>query len=191
MIEAGGLIRLHYHKNLDLLELFSETNQVLYYRDKSLFWNLELSQLPHNRLVKQNDGLFVDGTFTDRFSYHDNELYFDHVIISHEYTDNEIIGLIDSLWTPNPYEQLGKIDLSYWFELITANTKTLAYKNNSDSTMYLLITNPNNQSLKIEIDGNLSYSSDTEINMTLLTGQQIIVRENDFNELQNVVVTLK
>lgn len=76
MINAGGLIRLHYHNNFQLLELFSEVDGILYFNALSLFKNLEISQQQHNYLTKESDGLFVDGTFIDKFSEVNGVLYF-------------------------------------------------------------------------------------------------------------------
>ena len=76
MQQAGGLIRLHYHNNFNLLELFSEVNGVLYYNSLSLYKNLEISANAHNHLTKANDGLFVDGSFIDKFSEVSGVLYY-------------------------------------------------------------------------------------------------------------------
>jgi len=110
MLEAGGLIKLHYHNHFDVLEAFSEVSGVLYYKDDPLFQNIQLSQQEHNHLVKKSDGLFVDGTFLDRFDYHDQELYFDDVIVSREYKDENISTMINTLWSTDPYLEIGKLN---------------------------------------------------------------------------------
>ena len=109
MLEAGGLIRLHIHNHFEVLEAFSEKNGVLYYKNSPLSQSIQLSQREHNHLVNEPDGLFVDGTFLDRFDYHDQELYFDDVIVSREYKDENISAMIDVLWSTNPYLEIGKL----------------------------------------------------------------------------------
>lgn len=190
MIEAGGLIKLHYHKNLDLLELFSEVSQVLYYRDKSLFWNLEISQLDHNHLIKKNDGLFVDGTFIDRFDYHDNELYFDDTIVSREYTDDQITEMVESLWVSDPFLTIGKLDLTYWFEAVYISDTVQTYENKSDSMMYVQINNPNNQTLEINCNYIINTHSNDVITKQLPAGMTIQIKEINGNPLNNITVKL-
>ena len=191
MLEAGGLIKLHYHNHLEVLEAFSEVDDILYYRDSPLFQNIQLSQLEHNHLVKVSDGLFVDGTFLDRFDYHDQELYFDDVIVSREYEDEVISAMVDTLWSTDPYLEIGKIDLSYWFERIYATDKVLIYQNNSDMPMYILINNPNNQLLKINIEDETTNNNTERINITLLPSQRLNIQENTNEDLQNITITLQ
>ena len=191
MLEAGGLIKLHYHNHLEVLEAFSEVNDILYYRDNPLFQNIQLSQREHNHLVKASDGLFVDGTFLDRFDYHDQELYFDDVIVSREYEDEVISAMVDTLWSTDPYLEIGKIDLSYWFERIYATDKVLIYQNNSDMPMYILINNPNNQLLKINIEDETTNNNTERINITLLPSQRLNIQENTNEDLQNITITLQ
>lgn len=118
MINEGGLIKLHYHKHLEVLEELTDTGGVLYYRgtpliatDKPLFQSVQISKKEHNYLQKLEDGLFVDGTFLDRFSYKDNELYFDDKIVSREYTETEITNMVDSLWSPTPFKTFNKVEV--------------------------------------------------------------------------------
>lgn len=191
MLEAGGLIKLHYHSHFDVLEAFSDISGVLYYKDSPLFQNIQLSQREHNHLVKQSDGLFVDGTFLDRFDYHDQELYFDDVIVSREYEDEAISTMINTLWSTNPYLEIGKIDLSYWFELIYATNKIMIYQNNSDMPMNILIDNPNNQLLKISTGDTTINRNSEHINVTLLPEQRLNVQENANENLQNITITLQ
>jgi hypothetical protein len=191
MLEAGGLIKLHYHSHFDVLEAFSDISGVLYYKDKPLYQNIQLSQREHNHLVKASDGLFVDGTFLDRFDYHDQELYFDDVIVSREYKDEAISTMIDTLWSTNPYLEIGKIDLSYWFELIYATSKIMIYQNNSDMPMNILIDNPNNQLLKISTGDTTINRNSERINVTLLPEQRLNVQENANENLQNITITLQ
>ena len=191
MLEAGGLIKLHYHSHFDVLEAFSDISGVLYYKDSPLFQNIQLSQREHNHLVKQSDGLFVDGTFLDRFDYHDQELYFDDVIVSREYEDEAISTMINTLWSTNPYLEIGKIDLSYWFELIYATSKIMIYQNNSDMPMNILIDNPNNQLLKISTGDTTINRNSEHINVTLLPEQRLNVQENANENLQNITITLQ
>lgn len=178
MIEAGGLIKLHYHNHFDVLEAFSEVSGVLYYKDKPLYQNIQVSQRAHNHLVKASDGLFVDGTFLDRFAYRNQELYFDDVIVSREYEDEAISTMINTLWSTNPYLEIGKIDLSYWFELIYSTDKIMIYQNNSDMPMNILIDNPNNQLLKISTGDTTINRNSEHINVTLLPEQRLNVQEN-------------
>jgi hypothetical protein len=191
MLEAGGLIKLHYHSHFDVLEAFSDISGVLYYKDSPLFQNIQLSQREHNHLVKQSDGLFVDGTFLDRFDYHDQELYFDDVIVSREYKDEAISTMIDTLWLTNPYLEIGKIDLSYWFELIYATSKIMIYQNNSDMPMNILIDNPNNQLLKISTGDTTINRNSERINVTLLPEQRLNVQESTNEDLQSITITLQ
>lgn len=191
MIEAGGLIKLHYHNHFDVLEAFSEVSGVLYYKDSPLFQNIQVSQRAHNHLVKASDGLFVDGTFLDRFSYHDQELYFDDVIVSREYTDEKVSAMVSSLWTTDPYLEIGKIDLSYWLELIYSTDKVLMYQNNSDMQMKMQIGNPTNQPLKLDIDGTVTNSNSNKINITLLPSQRLTIRDNTQDDLHGITITLQ
>lgn len=191
MLEAGGLIKLHYHSHFDVLEAFSEVSGVLYYKDSPLFQNIQLSQREHNHLVKESDGLFVDGTFLDRFSYHDRELYFDDVIVSREYEDEVISAMIDTLWSTNPYLEIGKIDLSYWLELIYVTSKVVIYQNNSDMPMNILINNPNNQLLKITTGDTTVNRNSERISVTLLPEQRLNIQESANEDLQNIIITLQ
>lgn len=191
MLEGGGLIKLHYHNHFDVLEAFSEVSGVLYYKDSPLYQNIQLSQREHNHLVKASDGLFVDGTFLDRFAYRNQELYFDDVIVSREYTNEKISAMVDSLWATNPYLEIGKIDLSYWLELVYSTNKVLMYQNNSDMQMKMQIDNPNNQLLKLDIDGTVTNSNSTKINITLLPSQRLTIRENTQDDLHGITITLQ
>lgn len=191
MLEAGGLIKLHYHSHFDVLEAFSDISGVLYYKDSPLFQNIQLSQREHNHLVKTSDGLFVDGTFLDRFSYHDQELYFDDVIVSREYTNEKISAMVSSLWATDPYLEIGKIDLSYWFELIYSTDKVLMYQNNSDMQMKMQIGNPTNQPLKLDVDGTVTNSNSNKINITLLPSQRLTIRDNTQDDLHGITITLQ
>lgn len=191
MLEAGGLIKLHYHSHFDVLEAFSEVSGVLYYKDDPLSQNIQLSQQEHNHLVKESDGLFVDGAFLDRFDYHDQELYFDDVIVSREYEDEVISAMIDSLWSTNPYLEIGKIDLSYWLELVYSTDKVLIYQNNSDMPMNILINNPNNQLLKITTGDTTVNRNSERISVTLLPEQRLNIQENSNEDLQNITITLQ
>ena len=112
MIPAGGLIHLHYHDHMDVLESFTDVDGILYYKASPLFSNVQLSKKAHNHLTKENDGLFVDGTFVDRFSYdqeHD-ELLFDNIIVSREYPEQEIKDMVNTLWTTTPYKSITKVN---------------------------------------------------------------------------------
>lgn len=191
MLEAGGLIKLHYHNHFDVLEAFSEVSGVLYYKDKPLYQNIQVSQRTHNHLVEASDGLFVDGTFLDRFAYRNQELYFDDVIVSREYTNEKVSAMVDSLWATNPYLEIGKIDLSYWLELVYSTNKVLMYQNNSDMQMKMQIDNPNNQLLKLDIDGTVTNSNSTKINITLLPSQRLTIRENTQDDLHGITITLQ
>ena len=191
MLEGGGLIKLHYHNHFDVLEAFSEVSGVLYYKDSPLYQNIQLSQREHNHLVKESDGLFVDGTFLDRFDYHDQELYFDNIIISREYTNEKISAMVDSLWETSPYLEIGKIDLSYWLELIYSTDKVLMYQNNSDMQMKMQIGNPTNQLLKLDVDGTVTNSNSNKINITLLPSQRLTIRENAQDDLHGITITLQ
>lgn len=192
MINAGGLIKLHYHDHFDVLEAFDDVNNILYYKDVPLFQNIQISECQHNHLIRKSDGLFVDGAFLDRFDYHDNELYFDNIIVSREYTNQQITDMVDSLWSPNPYLTVGKIDLTYWFELVYSSDKLLNYRNNStDMTMHITINNPNNQTLQIYNDDIPSYDNTNVIHVDLLPSTNLIIRENDLNALNEVSVILE
>ena len=169
MLNAGGLIKLHYHDNLEVLDLFTDENNVLYYRGVPLFTNIQLSEREHNHLIAVEDGLFVDGTFLDRFEYHDNELYFDDLIVSREYTDELVTDTVDELWDPNPYLQIGKIDLTYWFKLVFNSDKVKTYSNDSDMTMNVLIENPNNQELRVIIIGDTETVTDSDTIRVILS----------------------
>lgn len=192
MLNAGGLIKLHYHWNYDVLELFSEENEILYYRDESLFKNLEISQEEHNHLTKNEDGLFVDGTFVDRFSYDEehDELYFDERIISREYTNQQITDMVNSLWVNNPFTEIGKINLTHWFELVNETDTMIIYKNNSDLTMTVSIYNPNVDQLSITIDGETVETERLNDTRQLPPGKTIrIISRN--NTPLNLTITLQ
>jgi hypothetical protein len=189
MLNAGGLIKLHYHTNLDVLDFFSDSSGVLYYRGSPLFSNVQISEEEHNYLEKKEDGLFVDGTFIDRFSYLDNELYFDNKIVSREYTDQEITDMVNSLWVVNPYHTLGKIDLTYWFETVTDISTAKVYKNNSDTNMNIKINNPNTQNLVVKIDDTVTNDNSAVINVTLPSLSKLDIREANGNDI-NITVEL-
>jgi hypothetical protein len=191
MLEGGGLIKLHYHNHFDVLEAFSEVSGVLYYRDSPLFQSIQLSQQEHNHLVNKSDGLFVDGTFLDRFDYHDQELYFDNIIISREYANEKVSSMVSSLWETNPYIEIGKIDLSYWLELVYSTDKVLIYQNNSDMQMNMQINNPNNQPLKLDVDDTVTNSNSNKINITLLPSQRLTIRDNTQDDLHGITITLQ
>jgi hypothetical protein len=191
MLEAGGLIKLHYHNHFDVLEAFSEVSGVLCYKDNPLYQSIQLSQQEHNHLVNKSDGLFVDGTFLDRFDYHDQELYFDDVIVSREYANEKVSAMVSSLWETNPYIEIGKIDLSYWLELVYSTDKVLIYQNNSDMQMNMQINNPNNQPLKLDVDGTVTNSNSNKINITLLPSQRLTIRDNTQDDLHGITITLQ
>lgn len=192
MLNAGGLIKLHYHDHFDVLESFNDINGVLYYKDAPLFQNIQISKYQHNHLVRKPDGLFVDGALLDRFDYHDNELYFDDIIVSREYNSQQITDMIDSLWSLNPYLTVGKIDQTYWFESVYSSDKLLNYRNNStDMTMHIAINNPNNQTLQIYNNDVPSYDNTSIIHVDLLPSTNLVVQEKDQNVLNNVSVILE
>lgn len=108
MQSAGGLIKLHYHDNKTVLDKFSDISGILYYNDESLFLNLELSKAEHNKITKNDDGLFVDGSFIDRFAFKDGELLFDDIVISRNYDEDQekINKAIKELWAENPFKDI-------------------------------------------------------------------------------------
>ena len=114
MIEAGGLIKLHYHDHLDVLEALTDVAGILYYKESPLFSNIQISQVAHNHLTKKEDGLFVNGTFLDRFGYDSisDELLFDSRIVSRKYTETQIKNMVDSIWSgqSNVYGTITKIN---------------------------------------------------------------------------------
>jgi hypothetical protein len=190
MLEAGGLIKLHYHKHFELLEAFIDVNDILYYKDEPLFKNIQISSQSHNYLSKKSDGLFVNGTFLDRFSYHDDELYFDDKIVSREYTNQQITNMVNSLWTTNPYHTLGVIDYTHWLECIKSTDKELTYKNNSDISMNIKILNPNGQILTVRVIDAIANYGNTEISKILTSGAEVSVHEASNEDLNNVSIIL-
>lgn len=106
MLQAGGLIRLHYHDNIEVLDKFTDINGILFYRGSPFSSNISISQREHNYLTALEDGLFVDGSFIDRFTYdsENDELLFDGIIISRDYDDQSVKDEINSLWNQNPLE---------------------------------------------------------------------------------------
>ncbi len=190
MQQAGGLIKLHYHTNLSLLELFSETNNILYYRGSPLFQNIQISQKQHNKLTRESDGLFVDGTFIDKFEYINGELLFDGIIVSREYTNQQIINTINSLWSPDPYLEIGKIDMTHWFVLHNDSNIKKVYENTSkDTVLDLLITNQDNQDLIIKYGVNTLNSNDSEISIKLPANSYLEVKESSDATL-NITIEL-
>ena len=190
MQQAGGLIKLHYHTNLSLLELFSETNNILYYRGSPLFQNIQISQKQHNKLTRESDGLFVDGTFIDRFEYINGELLFDGIIVSREYTNQQITNTINSLWSPDPYLEIGKIDMSHWFVLHNdSNTKKVYENTSKDTVLDLLITNQDNQDLIIKYGVNTLNSNNSEISIKLPANSYFEVKESSDATL-NITIEL-
>ena len=195
MLEAGGLIKLHYHQHLELLEAFTDVDNILYYKNEPLFKNIQISSQSHNYLSKKSDGLFVDGTFLDRFSYHDNELYFDNKIVSREYTDQQITNMVNGLWTTNPYHTLGVIDYTY-----EPSIRTMIPKINSGGlsggaiaaivSMNIKILNPNGQMLAVRvIETTINYDN-TEISKILTSGAEVSVHEASNEYLNNVSIVL-
>lgn len=160
MINAGGLIKLHHHKNFALLELFSDVNNVLYYRNASLFNNIQLSQNQNNLLTKANDGLYVNGTFLKRFTYNSGNLYFDGKIVSREYEDSAIRSSIVTIWNNLEFHRIGKLDLSYFLNVLVDNNEEYKCENGSDMTMNIHITNQEDCMLKIKIDDNPTEETD-------------------------------
>lgn len=160
MINAGGLIKLHHHKNFALLELFSDVNNVLYYRNASLFNNIQLSQNQNNLLTKANDGLYVNGTFLKRFTYNSGNLYFDGKIVSREYEDSAIRSSIVTIWNNLEFHKIGKLDLSYFLNVLVDNNEEYKCENGSDMTMNIHITNQEDCMLKIKIDDNPTEETD-------------------------------
>jgi len=190
MQQAGGLIKLHYHENYGVLELFNDVNGVLYYRNSPLFQNVQISQEPHNKLSKKSDGLYSDGTFIDRFEYVDDELLFDGVIVSREYPDETITDLVSSLWSPDPYLEIGKIDMTYWFVTNNDSDTKKIYENTSkDSIIDVLINNPNNQELYIKYGINDLTSSDSEISIKLPVQSLLEINETN-NAILDISVDL-
>lgn len=183
MIEAGGLIKLHYHNNFDILELLSETGGILYYNNKPLFHNVHISLTQNNILEKKEDGLFVDGTFLKRFTYSDNELRFDNVIVSREYSDDDIQTSINNVWTGNTqFHQIGHLDLSYFLQVIQNDIYRYECINNYRSTMHLKIDNPEEIVLELYLDSTKVRESDlSEIFIDLGTNRHLIVQpKGDF-----------
>lgn len=114
MIQAGGLIKLHYHNHMEVLEELTDVGGTLYYKNIPLFNNIQISQVAHNYLTRKSDGLFVDGTFLDRFNYDsaNDELLFDNRIVSRKYTETQIKNMVDGLWAneTNVYGTITKVN---------------------------------------------------------------------------------
>ena len=190
MLNAGGLIKLHYHSHYEVIEALTDVNGILYYKNSSLFNNIQISAAAHNYLTKKTDGLFVDGTFIDRFSYHDNELYFDTKIISREYTDQQITDMVNALWATDPYLTIGKLDMSYWLQSIYDSPTVKNYRNYSDMTINAIIKNDNAQELKINIDGVTSITKQTQIPVIIDPNSVLSIVSNDESELNITIETL-
>ena len=183
MIEAGGLIKLHYHNNFETLESLSDNSGILYYKNKPLFHNVHISATQNNILEVKNDGLFVDGTFLNRFTYSDNELKFDNVIVSREYSDNDIQTSINNVWIENTeFHEVGHLDLSYFLQVIQNDIYRYECLNKYRSVMHLKVNNPEQIVLEIYIDSTKVRESDlSEIFIDIGSNKHLIVQpKGDF-----------
>lgn len=115
MVQAGGLIRLHFHDNIDVLDKFKYKDGVLYYdgiplqaNAKPLYQSIDISKKANNILTSNSDGLFVDGSLLNRFSYDTTtkELKFDNVVISMDEDDTKVSDETEKLWATDPYTAL-------------------------------------------------------------------------------------
>ena len=105
MADTGSLIQLHKHLNFEVLEALEDSNGRLYYKGVPIY--TAVSKNPNNAITTLTDGIFVDNTYflskeqydlLTKFSYENNELYYDGVIVSREYQNNQISNMISSLW---------------------------------------------------------------------------------------------
>lgn len=191
MLKAGGLIKMHYHDHYEVLESFYDVDGVLYYREKPLFLNITISPNEHNYLTKLENGLFVDGTFLDRFSYENDELLFDNIIVSREYEDQKIQDMVTSLFNKDTFHEIGKIDLNRFFETISIQDTELTYKNNSDMDMTLAIINPTRQTLVIVSGENTDTNNMANITYILHGGKTIDIQEINGEILNDITVKIK
>ena len=105
MADTGSLIQLHKHNNFEVLEYLEDSDGKLYYKDVPIY--TAVSESPNNAITTLTDGIFVDNTYflskeqyelLSKFSFKDNELYYDGIIVSREYQNNQIDNMISSLW---------------------------------------------------------------------------------------------
>lgn len=105
MADTGSLIQLHKHNNFEVLEYLEDSDGKLYYKGVPIY--TAVSENPNNAITTLADGIFVDNTYflskdqyelLSKFSFKDNELYYDGIIVSREYQNNQIDNMISSLW---------------------------------------------------------------------------------------------
>lgn len=149
MAGTGSLIKTHIHEHYLVLEKFNEIDGILFYNNSPLFMNIQLSENENNIITKEEDGLFVDGSFLNRFEFKDNELYFDDIIVSREYTDQQITDMIDELWVANSFHEIGILDLTPWLKQTYKSNNLLIYKNTYGKNIPIVINNPEQYTLKI------------------------------------------
>jgi hypothetical protein len=57
--------------------------------------------------------------------------------------------------------------------------------------MNMQINNPNNQPLKLDVDGTVTNSNSNKINITLLPSQRLTIRDNTQDDLHGITITLQ
>lgn len=105
MSNAGSLIQLHFHDNLEVLNNLSDTNGILYYQGSPVFPSV--SKKDNNGIILEADGLYMSNltmlnatqyNIVSRFSYDNGALLFDNIIVSQEYTELQIRVMLDTMW---------------------------------------------------------------------------------------------
>ena len=105
MSNAGSLIQLHFHNNIEVLNNLSDTDGILYYQGSPVFPSV--SKKKNNGIVLEADGLYMSNltmlsatqyNIVSRFSYDNGALLFDNIIVSQEYTELQIRVMLDTMW---------------------------------------------------------------------------------------------
>lgn len=105
MSNAGSLIQLHFHDNIDVLNRLTDSNGILYYQGAPIFPSV--SKRADNALTTVADGLYISNRTMlsvvqydtlSRFYYDRGVLYFNDVVVSQAYTDLELQEMLSEVW---------------------------------------------------------------------------------------------
>lgn len=96
-MQAGSLIPMHAHGNMEVLDKLSEnTDKQLLYDGKLI--DAAISKEANNLVERKSDGLFVDGELLGEFSYVNGVLKFKGITVSQEYDKRSVTAMIYELW---------------------------------------------------------------------------------------------
>lgn len=149
MAGTGSLIEIHVHENFDVLELLSDVNGNLYYKNLPIF--IQISDDEKNAITQTDKGIFVDSSYflnkqqyqlLSKFSFVNGTLMYNNRIIAWEYTQEQLDTLNGQIWNSIdkeyevPYSDIftDSVKTSDNKVLITSNGKVLNTGGNANDS---------------------------------------------------------